>query len=335
MCSGPYELVRWTAGSDILVAANPSYWDKALVPKVKELDFKFISDPSTLTNALTTGEIDGSYEAPLTGLPQLKASTSGTLYLGRNRQFLGMFIAHAGGPLGDPRVRRALSMMVDRKGLANAVYAGTGTPSFSAIPPGLASYGQSTFAAAAARLATSPNLAKARALIHGADPPKAPIVIAVTGGDTAASQAAIAVQSAASQLGLNVQIRQLPGAQFGTLFLDAKQRSHYAGFIGGGYAVTSDPLELFIENALPNSVVNFTGFNDPTTTRLVTSAAGTTNPQQRAALLAQAEARGQQNPQVIPFIAFAERLYMNKRITGAPACFCYIGYPWAAQLGAS
>jgi peptide/nickel transport system substrate-binding protein len=27
-------------------------------------------------------------------------------------------------------------------------------------------------------------------------------------------------------------------------------------------------------------------------------------------------------------------LFMNKRITGAPASFCYLYYPWARDLGA-
>ena len=37
----------------------------------------------------------------------------------------------------------------------------------------------------------------------------------------------------------------------------------------------------------------------------------------------------------IPIVAPAVRLYLNKRVTGVPASFVYLYYPWAADLGAA
>jgi peptide/nickel transport system substrate-binding protein len=36
---------------------------------------------------------------------------------------------------------------------------------------------------------------------------------------------------------------------------------------------------------------------------------------------------------MVPGLARASRLWMNNRITGAPASFSYVYYPWAASLG--
>ena len=69
MCTGPFEFVRWTPGSDILIKRNPNYWNKALEPKVNEVDFKFLSDPATLTDALLSGSIDGTVRGPASRNP--------------------------------------------------------------------------------------------------------------------------------------------------------------------------------------------------------------------------------------------------------------------------
>ncbi len=62
VCDGPYKLAKWVPGTSIDVAANPYYW--AGEPRTKTISFRFISDSSTLTNALTAGEIDGATTSP-------------------------------------------------------------------------------------------------------------------------------------------------------------------------------------------------------------------------------------------------------------------------------
>lgn len=81
MCTGPFEFKSWTPGSGITIVRNPHYWNPAVKPKVAQIDFKFLTDPSTLTNALLSGSIDGTYEAPISAVKQLQTSSIGKLYL--------------------------------------------------------------------------------------------------------------------------------------------------------------------------------------------------------------------------------------------------------------
>jgi peptide/nickel transport system substrate-binding protein len=37
----------------------------------------------------------------------------------------------------------------------------------------------------------------------------------------------------------------------------------------------------------------------------------------------------------LPLANPAVPLFLNKRITGAPASFCYLYYPWARDIGSS
>ena len=74
MCTGPYKVGSWKAGSTLNAVRNDDYWDASHKPKVAEIDFKGVPDDSSMTSGLLTGEIDGSYPQPLTTLDQLKAA---------------------------------------------------------------------------------------------------------------------------------------------------------------------------------------------------------------------------------------------------------------------
>ena len=100
MCSGPYELKTWSPGNDIVLQANPHYWDPAYTPKIKTVTVKFIVNSSTLTSALLSGEIAGAYGVPATSYPELESSTSGHAVLRAEP------LDHRAGPDLDDRADR-------------------------------------------------------------------------------------------------------------------------------------------------------------------------------------------------------------------------------------
>lgn len=337
MCSGPFKFVSWTPGSNLVIQRNANYWDKSLRSKANEVDFRFVTDPNTLTQALLNGTIDGAYESPVAGVTQLQNTSQGKLYLGRNLQTLSMLIANPGGTLGNPRVRQALSMMIDRTGLANATFAGTARPLFAVLPAGMTVAAPGVYAPASKKLVTTPNLNRAKALVKAANPPNKPAVLAVTQGDSASIAAATIIQAAGKQLGIDMPIRQLTGAQFGSALFSPSARKPFAAMIGNTYTYT--PLEYMMTGWLPHAATNLVDYNDDKTTALIHAADATTDLRRQSQLLAQAETRTMdwslpEGGAMIPIVDFAERLYMDKKVTGAPACFCYLDYPWAARLGA-
>lgn len=48
-------------------------------------------------------------------------------------------------PLNDVRVRRALSMAIDREFLAEEIWGGTMLPGYSLVPPGINNYGEPAY----------------------------------------------------------------------------------------------------------------------------------------------------------------------------------------------
>ncbi|MHA6757476.1 ABC transporter substrate-binding protein [Streptacidiphilus sp. PAMC 29251] len=61
-CTGPFTLGHWTKGQSLELDRFAGYWGDPA--KSAKAVFEFITDPSALTNALLTGQADGSYLVP-------------------------------------------------------------------------------------------------------------------------------------------------------------------------------------------------------------------------------------------------------------------------------
>ena len=106
MCSGPFKLDAWNAGKNILMSANPNYWNpdgKALPQKV---ELRFVTDTTALTQALKTGEIQGAYEIAPGQLPALQSSTTGRVYQGKSLQVIEL-VPHPPRPPAPRPTRRS------------------------------------------------------------------------------------------------------------------------------------------------------------------------------------------------------------------------------------
>ena len=132
--NGPFKMKKITFGEGYQMVKNEHYWNADNV-RLQELNFRFIPDPSTALVALDNGDIDGQWEIPSADLPNLKANSDalqivpsyGTTYYEVNT---------TKAPYNDPRVRRALSMALDRTALIENVLQSTDQPAFSLIAPG-------------------------------------------------------------------------------------------------------------------------------------------------------------------------------------------------------
>jgi ABC-type transport system substrate-binding protein len=90
-------------------------------------------------------------------------------------------------------------------------------------------------------------------------------------------------------------------------------------------------------NLTPDGLFNDRGYSNPLVTKLTEQARGTDDPQERAELLNRiaAQAYGEDYAQV-SMVNFAERLFLNDRVTGVPVSLpSYLYYPWARDLGAA
>ena len=125
-CTGPFAFDRWTSGQSITLTRYDDYWDASLKAKSGSVKFVFIQDPNTRVNAWKNGEVDGGWQVPSNAYTQLQNGGPGTLYYGLNTTVVSEIVANLNGALGDPQVREALLMAIDREGIIKAGEAGVG-----------------------------------------------------------------------------------------------------------------------------------------------------------------------------------------------------------------
>ncbi|MFI0237597.1 ABC transporter substrate-binding protein [Streptomyces sp. NPDC016845] len=337
MCTGPFELTRWKPGDSITAERNPDYWDSALKPKVKSLNFRFITDTSTLTSALLSGQIDGSYEISTSTAKAAADSDTGTVYYGPSAQTNFLTATHPASPLADAHIAKALSLVLDRDALIKNVYNGAAQKLKTFIPPlvwqnspASAAYDKAYEALPAV---PAPDVNRAKKLVAQADTTKRTLTVAAAAGDQQSLQILTFLQAGAKQIGLKITIRQLQPTQMSGLFYDPSLREGLDATMVLGYVEIPDPLSYAAQMMTPGSLFNWSEYDNKQVTALMKKAQGTLDPAATASLFNQAQAKYVKDYPVLPIASPYERLFVNKRLSGLPASFAYLHMPWAAYLG--
>jgi peptide/nickel transport system substrate-binding protein len=334
MCTGPYKVKQWKAGSALTVERNDNYWDTPNKAKVAEITFRGVPDEASLTSGLLTGGIDGSYPLALGTIDQLKTNPKLTVSEGPSFAMDAIVISNLKGALGDVRVRQALSAAIDRKSYISSVYHGAALMPRNLANPGTWGYAKDVFQAdwdAHPDLAL--DLAKAKNLVQQAGADGKTITLGMTSEVVNLNSSANAIRAAGQSIGLKVKFKAVSAQNFINFFTDPKAREGIDGFPTVNYPDYADPAAFYQTFALPGGSQNYDGYSDPQTTTALEQARSTADPAARAKLVAQAGDRIAEQLPWIPMAATNTVLITGKALTGAPASFVYMGGPWANHLG--
>jgi peptide/nickel transport system substrate-binding protein len=336
MCSGPFAFSSWTAGSDLLVKRYDGYWDPALRPKAAEIDFKFVGSTATETNSLLTDQLDGMYQAPIDSVAQLAASSTGKLYRGAGLVQTDLLVNKTDGPLADPRIRRALSEALDRTAIASSLYQGTASPALRLVTP--AAYGsgatKTVYEGASTPISAKADLAAAQKLVKEAGSPTAAVTYAYpAGGSNAVDQFANYLQQTGKQIGLNIQLKPIAPQTYANIFFDPTVRKGVDLFYSLWYPDFADAYDVYANFRGGASIYNYFGYDNATANTALDAASQAYDPVQRAKDVVTAETQVLKDLPWIPVVNMDNLLYMNSKVTGAPASFVELYYPWAAKLG--
>ena len=335
MCTGPYQVGTWNKGNKLTLEAYGKYWNADKRAKTKQVTFRFIVDSGALTSALTTGAVEGAYGVPLDSLNKLRESKSGKLVLGKSLQIVAV-ISTGDGPLGDPKIRRALALATDREAIAKVVYGGTATAARSVIPPDGWSYGNDIFTKTLADLPdTKVDMAAAKKLVAEAGTPTKPITIAYPAERHYYADILSEMANGARKLGITIEPKGVPSAKYGAFFSDPKARAGYGGFMTTNYEDIPDPWAFLSTMAVKGASQNFNNYDNPKVEKLLNQAQGTEDDNQRATLVSQALKLWEADMPWIPIVTPAVRMFVSNKVTGMPASLAYLYYPWAADMGAA
>jgi len=336
MCTGAYMFKSWNPGVGVVAVRNPHYWNSSVHPLIGQITIKGAPDISAFTSAMLTGAIQGSYQFGLATLNQLKNSSAVKVYQGPGWSTDAFIVSSFKGALGDLRVRRALSLALNRQAIVNSVYKGAALMPRWLSNPGTFGYGKAVFTAAYdASPVLTQNIATAKKLVQQAGATGKTITIGTS--SQLANIAAVTgdYQAAAQAVGLKVVLKSVSAQNYINFFIDPKARAGIDGFLTVNYGDYADPAAMLATLVLPGGSQNYTNFNNPKITADMEQARSTANLNQRAALVAQAEKLTLQQLPWIPNVQPTSLLVLGKGLTGAVASFAYMFAPWADSLGGS
>ena len=331
MCTGPFQFTSWSSGNQIALERFDSYWNPDRLPQSSALNLKFISDEKTASNALLSGALDGSYwPQPPAFVKQLRDSGSGELSLGESLTTWDLLSAAKEGPYSDPKVRKALSLAIDRGALAEAVFFGAAEPARTLYSPAQVTYANDVFDAAHEKLGEPvQDLEAAKELLQETGLPTEPMVIAYASENGAHERTATIIQAAAESIGLPAELNAIPAAQYGNIYTDAKTREGVDFFLGTYYGV-QDPLDMYtmFESGDIENFVEYSEVDD-----LIQEARSELDAEKRAELVVQIQDRVLADQVWIPLVHLPATMYQGDRVSGAIASFAYMYSPWATEVG--
>lgn len=125
--TGPFKFAAWNRGSSLQLTRNDAYWGNKA--KLKDVEFRFISDANAMNNALTAGDIDaiGQVGGP-EQLQSFSSNTNFTVIKGAPTGKVMVSINNTSGPLANKSVRQAVYAAIDRKAWIDGIQFGYGVP---------------------------------------------------------------------------------------------------------------------------------------------------------------------------------------------------------------
>ena len=134
--NGAYVMKEWRVNSAVVLEKNPQYWDAKSV-QLNKVSYLAIEDSNADVKMFQTGETDYAYVLPPGSYEQFKKSHPADI---KNGPMLGLrfYALNNKDPLlKDVRVRKALSMVIDRDTLASKVTADGQIPAYGVIVKGI------------------------------------------------------------------------------------------------------------------------------------------------------------------------------------------------------
>jgi oligopeptide transport system substrate-binding protein len=304
--NGPFLLKEWVPHQQIVVVKNPKYWDAANV-KLEEVHFYPTEDVSVDERNFRTGQVDMTYELPLTKIDSYRRENPKALHI---EPYLGIYFYRfnvARPPFNDKRVRKALALAIDREAIVQHVTRGDQRPAYAVSYPGNVGY--------TPRAQLTGSIEDAKRLLAEAGYPDGkgfPTVELLY--NTSVNHRAIAEtiqQMWRKNLGVNVELTN----QEWKVYLDLQHSKNFSVERGGWIADYVDP-HVFLEIWETNNGNNDTNWSNAEYDRLLEASLAAKTREERYALYQQMDAILVDELPVLPIYYYTTVRALNPKVQG-------------------
>lgn len=301
--NGPFTLTSWRPNAEIVVHRRSDYWDAARI-KVNEIRFLAFDNGDAEERAFRAGQIDVTMAVPFSKIAGYSVSKPSPLWQVPLHETRFLSFNTTRRPLGDVRVRQALSLALDRDAIVQHVLRGGQTAARHLVPDGLGAFKSQQHLAE--------DVDTARRLLAEAGYPAGTGFPDLELSGWSQTPVLEAVQAMWKEhLGIRVHI----------VVRDAKV--HVAALQEGNYDIgfitsipdVADPADM-LQDFVSGAPGNYPQWHDSTYDLLFHEAARSGNAAARLILLAEAEARLTTSAPVAPLYFNTKNILVSPRVHG-------------------
>ena len=302
--NGAFVLEEWEDEKQVSLQKSTTYWQAEDV-RLQRADFIPFTDPSAEERAFRSGEIHVSYTLPRHRLLHYRSENPEVLRVDPYLESVVYAVNLEHPALNDLRVRKALSLAMDRNMITEQVLYGVREPAFHYVPPGIPGYVSS--------IGLEENVAEAQQLMAEAGYPQGEgiptIRLMYPSGQDTQRVAEVIQQQWMENLGVRIEIENVERR---TYFSRRRERDFdlcYFGWVGD-YVDAKTYLGLWITGAGNN----LAGWSDEEYDSLMREAAFAG--EKRSEVLAQAEEKLLESLPVLPIYFGATQYLKDSRVEG-------------------
>ncbi|MBO9605994.1 MAG: peptide ABC transporter substrate-binding protein [Paenibacillaceae bacterium] len=306
--AGPFKLVSWTHDQTMEFVKNDKYWDAANV-KLEKFTVNIVKDTNLGLNLYETGGAT---------LTEIKADQI-KLYEGKpdttlKPELTSSYITFQETKMPafkNAKVRQAIGLAIDRKGLVDSTLANGSVPSTGYVPVGTLDGNGNDFRKTVGDTQEMVNVDKAKQLLaDGLKELNMPALpkLTITSDDTETAKKSLEyiVSQLQTNLKLDVQAEPVPHA----LRVEKEMSKNYVMVLSLWGADYNDPM-TFLDMFTTGSAFNYGDYSNATYDGLIRSADTERDPAKRAQELADAEKLLMKEAGIFP-LYFRSKVYLKK-----------------------
>jgi oligopeptide transport system substrate-binding protein len=310
--NGAYTYESWRLGDRLKMIKNPRFWDAANVC-LDELYFYPTSDSIAAERRVLRGELDWNNDIQSNRIPRLRREAPDFVQIHTTLATTYLAFRANDPKFKDVRVRRALSMAVDREFITSQLLRGGQKPAFTFIPPGIANYGPAPTPYWAAWSYERRKAEARRLLAEAGYSPARPLKFEITHRNTSDPSLFMpAIQADWAEIGAQVSLQPLEG-QIAYQSYRARAFQMADAAWSGDY---DDPKTFLDQMRTEAGQMNYADYSNPAYDALIDQSDNEPDPVKRAAILARAEALMLADAPIIPLYFWVNKNLVSPKVTG-------------------
>lgn len=308
--NGPFKLVQWDIKDQLVFEKNEEYWNAKEI-KLPGVVFKLVTDQNTAYASLKAGDFDMVDTVPPSEIASGQEEGLVTIYPNLATYMLVLNVGKQSTlpedvkkVLNDPKVRRALSISIDRKAIVENVTKSGQVPAYSYVPKGILNEEGKDFADKEYYDANQANVEEAKKLLAEAGYPNGeglPTLEFMYNTEGDHKLVAQAIQQDWAKIGVNVELVN----QEWKVFLNTRQEGQYEIARHGWSGDYVDPM-TFLDLWVTGGGNNDAGYSNAEYDALVNQAKAEGDQAKRWELMRQAEDILMEDMPIIPLYYYTK-----------------------------